>query len=346
MRSMRSISLNPKERAASPPQWPLAHLLAGASGGLATAIVTSPLDVLRTRLQSDYYHLPPQSNLGPHAPSKPTLGRLLNTSVRHIRETVHIIKSIHHTEGGRAFFRGLGPSLAGVVPATAIKFYVFGNCKWLGAQMLGCREDAAIVHTLAAVAAGIATATATNPIWLVKTRLQLDKSRTEAGRVTARRYKNSLDCVRQVIQQEGIGGLYRGLTASYLGTAETVLHLVLYEQLKVIYRRALKDSNLWNNAAWDETVHWISTSGAAGSAKLVAVLAMYPHEVVRTRLRQAPMENGVLRYTGLWQCFRSIGRQEGLVGLYGGMTPHLVRSIPSAVITLGVYEFVLRSIKS
>jgi len=145
--------------------------------------------------------------------------------------------------------------------------------------MLGCREDAAIVHIQAAVAAGIATATATNPIWLVKTRLQLDKSSTEMGRVTARRYKNSLDCVRQVIQQEGIRGLYRGLTASYLGTAETVLHLVLYEQLKIIYRRALKDTHIWNNTVWDETADWISTSGAAGSAKLAAVLAMYPHEV-------------------------------------------------------------------
>jgi len=255
------------------------HLILCRSGGLATAILTSPLDVLRTRLQSDYYHLPARSSLDLHPPSKPTLARLLTTSVRHIRETVYIIKSIHNTEGGRAFFRGLGPSIVGVVPATAIKFYVYGNCKWLGARMLGCREDAAIVHIQAAVAAGIATATATNPIWLVKTRLQLDKSSTEMGRVTARRYKNSLDCVRQVIQQEGIRGLYRGLTASYLGTAETVLHLVLYEQLKIIYRRALKDTHIWNNTVWDETADWISTSGAAGSAKLAAVLAMYPHEV-------------------------------------------------------------------
>ncbi|KAF2870181.1 mitochondrial carrier domain-containing protein [Massariosphaeria phaeospora] len=323
-----------------------AHLLAGASGGLATAIITSPLDVLRTRLQSDYYHLlsrPIQTVYPPFAPA-PT--HLLGASLRHLRETFQIINSVRYTEGWRGFFRGLGPSLAGVVPATAIKFYVYGNCKRLGAHVLGCGEDAAIVHAQAAVAAGIATSTATNPIWLVKTRLQLDKSRGQTGPGTARQYKNSLDCVRQVLRQEGIRGLYRGLSASYLGTVETALHLVLYERLKMLYSRVLGGINLQNSTGRDELIKWVSTSGAAGSSKLAAVLMTYPHEVVRTRLRQAPKENGVPKYAGLLQCFRLIGRQEGLIGLYGGLTPHIMRAIPSSVITLGVYEFVLRLVES
>lgn len=54
------------------------------------------------------------------------------------------------------------------------------------------------------------------------------------------------------------------------------------------------------------------------------------------------MENGRPKYNGLVQCFRLIAKEEGLAGLYGGLMPHMVRSIPSAIITLGVYEFVLR----
>jgi solute carrier family 25 protein 33/36 len=42
------------------------------------------------------------------------------------------------------------------------------------------------------------------------------------------------------------------------------------------------------------------------------------------------------------QCFRLIAKEEGMAGLYGGLTPHMIRSVPSAIITLGVYEFVLR----
>ncbi|KAH8701238.1 hypothetical protein GQ44DRAFT_717891 [Phaeosphaeriaceae sp. PMI808] len=57
------------------------------------------------------------------------------------------------------------------------------------------------------------------------------------------------------------------------------------------------------------------------------------------------MENGAPKYTGLWQCFQSIGKHEGIAGLYGGLTPHMVRSIPSAIITLGVYESVLRFVE-
>uniref|UniRef100_A0A8H7N0Q4 Mitochondrial thiamine pyrophosphate carrier 1 n=1 Tax=Bionectria ochroleuca TaxID=29856 RepID=A0A8H7N0Q4_BIOOC len=316
--------------------WP--HLVAGASGGLATAIVTSPLDVLRTRLQSDFYQQ--YSRHSPELVFRPN--RLLLASCQHIRETLQIFRSISYNEGLRGLFRGLGPSLTGVVPATAIKFYVYGNTKLLGASLLQYDKDSPIVHAQAAVAAGIATSTLTNPIWLVKTRLQLDKSRTKVNGITARQYKNSFDCVRQVVQTEGIAGLYRGLSASYLGTVETVLHLVLYEKLKLFFRQRLE----YNQYSSGEFVLWISTSGTAGIAKIAAVLVTYPHEVVRTRLRQAPLENSLPRYTGLIDCFQSIWRSERLVGLYGGLTPHSMRSIPSAIITLSVYEFVLRRIGS
>lgn len=57
---------------------------------------------------------------------------------------------------------------------------------------------------------GIVTATATNPIWVVKTRLQLQ------GR-SLQRYANSLDCTLHILREEGIKGLYKGMSASYLG---------------------------------------------------------------------------------------------------------------------------------
>lgn len=232
---------------------------------------------------------------------------------------------------------------------------MYGNCKHLGAQLFDRPENDSLIHAQAAVAAGIITGTATNPIWLIKTRLQLDKARTKTDGAARRQYRNSLDCFRQVTRTEGIRGLYRGLTASYLGTIETALHLVMYERLKVTIRYAMGG----DDASMKGLESWISTSGAAGSAKLAAVFMTYPHEVrpslsradfrqltflqvIRTRLRQAPLDSGSPRYTGLIHCIKTVWMSEGLAGLYGGLTPHLVRSVPSSIITLGVYEFVLR----
>lgn len=240
------------------------------SGGFATAIVTSPLDVLRTRLQSDFYQTPNQSN---HPLQTPQPRHGSN------HKTIRIINSIYRAEGWRAFFRGLGPSVAGVVPATAIKFYVYGNCKHIGAKILGRAEDSPLVHAQAAICAGIATSTATNPIWLVKTRLQLDKSQTHASGASTRRYRNSIDCIRQTLRNEGVRGFYRGMSASYLGSIETALHLVLYERLKTGLRESLKPIEGTGTPLWEEFCHWVSTSGAASSAKLAAGLMTYPHEV-------------------------------------------------------------------
>lgn len=247
---------------------------------MVTSIVTAPLDVLRTRLQSDFYHTTSRPTLAAELASS-SLPRILSAPFRHTAETFGILGSIKAAEGWRGLFRGLGPSLAGVVPAAAVKFYVYGNCKTFAASFLDRRVDDSFVHAQAAVFAGIVTATATNPIWLVKTRLQLDKSRAEGA--NARQYRGSLDCVQQVLRREGVPGLYRGLTASYLGVVETALHLVLYERLKVLFQKPSGPEQ--RSPFLAELATWASTSGAAGTAKVAAVLMTYPHEVFYFQLK-------------------------------------------------------------
>ncbi|EAU29774.1 conserved hypothetical protein [Aspergillus terreus NIH2624] len=308
------------------------HLIAGAAGGMVTAVLTSPLDVLRTRLQTDYY----QTQASATRPTPPAKSQVrpsfYRSSLRHFRETFDILFSIHRVEGWRGLFKGLGPSLTGVVPASAVKFYTYGNCKRLFPELIGCEKDSTVVHALSAACAGIATGSATNPIWVVKTRLQLDK-------VGARRYKGSLDCISQILKHEGPKGLYRGLTASYLGTIETTLHLAMYERFKSIISRKV---DLEGDKEANQFVQGLAMSGASGLSKLCACLIAYPHEVIRTRLRQAPMADGRQKYTGIIQCARLILKEEGVMALYGGLTAHLLRTVPSAAITLGTYELVLK----
>ncbi|KAL8763862.1 MAG: hypothetical protein Q9184_000458 [Pyrenodesmia sp. 2 TL-2023] len=329
----------------SPTSKPWAHFLAGGLGGMTSATLTSPLDVLKTRLQSDFYQ--GQIAASRHARGTPPPAQLgyFRSGLLHFTETFQLLFSIHKVEGWRALFKGLGPNLTGVVPARAINFYTYGNGKRIISENFNNGNEAAWVHICAAINAGILTGTATNPIWLVKTRLQLDKSQAEkAGSISLRRYKNSLDCVRQTIRTEGLRGLYRGLTASYLGVTESTLQWFLYEQGKLYLcrREARLAASGRDPSIWDQTVDWGGKLGAAGGAKFFAAIITYPHEVVRTRMRQAPLQDGRLKYTGLVQCFSTIWKEEGMGSLYGGLTPHMLRVVPSAAIMFGMYEFVLR----
>jgi Mitochondrial carrier protein len=251
-------------------------------GGMTAATLTAPLDVLKTRLQSDFYQAQlAQSRLAkgisPHAHLSP-----LRSGLLHFRETFQILGSVHRVEGWRALFKGLGPNLIGVVPARSINFFVVGNGKRIIADYGNHGEESAWVVLCAAAMAGIVTSTVTNPIWLIKTRLQLDKNIVEkTGGVAIRRYKNSWDCIKQVVRQEGIRGLYKGMSASYLGVTESTLQWVLYEQMKKSLAKREERIVLSGRPknVWDRTVEWTGNVGAAGGAKLVAALATYPHEV-------------------------------------------------------------------
>lgn len=323
-----------------------------STGGLTAAALTCPLDVLKTRLQSDFYKS--QLAASRSARGVPPLSELsfLRTSLLHIRETFQILAAIPRTEGWRALFKGLGPNLVGVVPARSINFFVYGNGKRIIAEKLNNGKEASWVHLLAAAQAGIVTGTATNPIWLVKTRLQLDKSNAERAGSGAggRQYKNALDCTLQTIRAEGIRGLYRGLSASYLGVTESTLQWVMYERMKkyIAEKDALRMTAAHRErTGWDDARSWSYKLGAAGSAKFFAALVTYPHEVVRTRLRQAPVTTSAsgiaqLKYSGLVQCFKLVWKEEGMAALYGGLVPHMLRVVPSAAIMFGVYEAVLR----
>jgi hypothetical protein len=251
-------------------------------GGMTAATLTAPFDVLKTRLQSDFYQSQLAANrsrlgISPHAHLPP-----IRSGLFHFQETFQILFTVHKIEGWRALFKGLGPNLIGVIPARSINFFTYGNGKRIIADNFNKGEEEAWVHLSAAVVAGVTTSTATNPIWLVKTRLQLDKSVADkAGGVVMRQYKNSWDCIKQVVRNEGVRGLYKGMSASYLGVSESALQWVLYEQMKGYLKRREEKIEISGRPknALDNTVEWTGRVGAAGSAKFFAAVITYPHEV-------------------------------------------------------------------
>ncbi|EJD07481.1 mitochondrial carrier [Fomitiporia mediterranea MF3/22] len=336
-----SSSPAPPEVEASTPSWIPAksyrHFVAGGLGGMCGAIVTAPFDVVKTRLQSDLFREKHTSYSVVGAaeggggsavlmPRRP--GGLLYNFV----ETGHILRDIYQNESPRALFKGLGPTLVGVIPARSINFFTYGNGKQIIANTFNHGEENSYVHIAAAAFAGIMTGTCTNPIWVVKTRMQLSAERSGSVEGAARRAMGSWFTIKKIAREEGIRGFYKGLSASYLGVTETTIQWTLYERLKRL------SANTEGRGGMSE---WLGMLGSAGTAKCVATLITYPHEVIRTRLRQ-PLVDGKMKYTGLWQTLRLVIAEEGARSLYGGLSAHLMRVVPNAAVMYAIYEGVLR----
>ena len=147
-------------------------------------------------------------------------------------------RDIFKNEGVPALFKGLGPTLVGVIPARSINFFTYGNGKQVIANQFNGGQENAAVHLAAAAFAGIATSTCTNPIWVVKTRMQLSASSSQP-------FNSALSCIKHILRNDGVFGMYKGLSASYLGVSEGVIQWTLHEQLKSLVREEGFDACGW-----------------------------------------------------------------------------------------------------
>lgn len=89
---------------------------------------------------------------------------------------------------------------------------------------------------------------------------------------------SAFDCVRRVYQADGFRGFYRGMSASYAGISETVIHFVIYESIK----RKLLESKAQNNMDEEEEAvrdasDFVGMMLAAATSKTCATSIAYPH---------------------------------------------------------------------
>ncbi|XP_066253775.1 mitochondrial carrier protein Rim2 isoform X2 [Euwallacea similis] len=306
------------------------HLVAGGAAGTVGAIVTCPLEVVKTRQQSSRgsgmvsfpgSDAPPQSrNLKQPA----SIHGFTTPPPLRIGNDMGIMQCIRHIvkhEGPMALFKGLGPNLIGVAPSRAVYFSTYSQAKRFWNSILP--PDSPVVHVCSASCAGFMASTLTNPIWFVKTRLQLDVNKENP--------MTAIQCVKMIYSKSGILGFYKGITASYMGISETIIHFVIYEAIKaqlVAYHAHSSDER--------SSKDFLEFMVAGAISKTVASCIAYPHEVARTRLR----EEGN-RYTGFWQTLQLVFKEEGIKGCYRGLKTQLVRQIPNTAIMMSTYEAVV-----
>ncbi|KAI7822542.1 mitochondrial carrier [Gamsiella multidivaricata] len=167
---------------------------------------------------------------------------------------------------------------------------------------------------------GAVGATVVYPIDLVKTRMQNQRSKV-VGELL---YKNSIDCFKKVIKNEGVLGLYRGLGPQLVGVApEKAIKLTMND----LVRNMTTDK--------DGNISFTSELLAGGIAGGSQVVFTNPLEIVKIRLQvageaakslDAPRPGAI-----------AIVRNLGILGLYKGASACLLRDIPFSAIYFPVY---------
>lgn len=311
----------------------LLHLVAGGCGGTVGAILTCPLEVVKTRLQASQLSFRPlcfrEFHLQTVTGSNFTPARAYTTGV------LQLLRSILQNEGARSLFKGLGPNLVGVAPSRAIYFWAYSTAKEFCNTRLA--PESKTVHILSASFAGFTSITLTNPIWMVKTRMQLEES------LQGRRRTSTAGCVRYIYRMEGLRGFYRGMSASYVGISETVIHFVIYEDLK---QRLMARGTGFQHPLQagmgaplqQQQLDFVWLMVAAGMSKISASLVAYPHEVIRTRLRQEHSP-----YKSFVQAARLIYHEEGPRTFYRGLQAQMIRQIPNTAIMMATYELIVHA---
>ncbi|XVE56481.1 hypothetical protein DITRI_Ditri04bG0013700 [Diplodiscus trichospermus] len=180
------------------------RLIAGGVAGAVAQSAVYPMDLVKTRLQTC-------ASEGGRAPK---LGKLT--------------KDIWVQEGPRAFYKGLVPSLLGIIPYAGIDLAVYETLKdFSRTYILQDSEPGPLVQLGCGTISGALGATCVYPLQVVRTRMQAQSSNSEAA------YKGMSDVFLRTVRNEGYRGFYKGLFPNLLKVvpAASITYLV-YEAMK------------------------------------------------------------------------------------------------------------------
>lgn len=279
-------------------------IVAGTLGGMATVIIGHPLDTVKVRLQTS------------------------NT----YSSTTSCIRSTWLHEGYRGFYKGIQSPLAGEAFFNAVQFFAYGQSKhWI----INSRSEFPSIsqyeltvpdYYVAGGVTGAASCFVECPVDLVKSQLQtvIHKPNPE--------YRTFFECVRAIVSQRGIVGLYQGLGSTFGRTIpSSAAYFGMYEHTREYFRQpgTSRDSL---------PVHYVLLAGAVGG--IAYWLPTFPLDSIKSAMQSDEIRPEKRRYKGFVDCCAKLYHEGGVRRFYRGLTPCLLRAVPSNMACFGVYEWV------
>ncbi|ODQ48202.1 hypothetical protein PICMEDRAFT_16013 [Pichia membranifaciens NRRL Y-2026] len=323
----------------------------GALAGFLSGLVVCPLDVAKTRFQAQGAYLRSNSSNSNITPK--------------YKGAFQSMRLIWHEEGVRGLYRGVVPITLGYFPTWMIYFSCYEHFKKFYTNLT---HDENISYFASAISSGAISSTATNPIWVVKTRLmlQMDNGKTiydtflendiknnkidpnTAKTATIPKkgdwYTGTFDAFRKMYKHEGIGVFYKGLLPSYFGLCHVAIQFPLYENFKKMFKiDSDKSENVLESPSLSKkAANFVKFILASSLSKMIASGITYPHELVRTRLQLFSNSNQILnesQVSGLIRVIKTIIKNEGFSGFYSGFVINLARTVPASAVTMVSFEY-------
>ncbi|PWA48273.1 substrate carrier protein [Artemisia annua] len=191
-------------------------------------------------------------------------------------------------------------------------------------------------HYVAGLVSGVSMVIVGHPFDTVKVKLQ--KHNTEASGF---KYRNGLHCATRILKTEGVTGLYRGATPSFLGMAfESSLVFGIYSQTK----QALQGGVELNRKPDPHII--IPSAAFAGS---IISFVLCPSELVKCRMQIQGTDSVVpsyRKYSGPLNCAIETVKTDGVTGLFRGGVATLLRESIGNAVFFSTYEYLRHSLHS
>ncbi|XP_003374481.1 coatomer subunit beta [Trichinella spiralis] len=282
------------------------QIAAGGSAGFLEVCLMQPLDLVKTRFQV-------QSSVADQTRYKSLVDCFLR---------------IYRQEGGLAFYKGIVPPIMAETPKRAVKFFTFEQYRSVFAESKSINP--ACGYSLAGLLCGVTEAMVVNPFEAVKVRLQVDRQASVLE-------QNTFAMARQLIKQGGLGtnGINRGLSATmWRNGIWNMIYFGFYHSTKSYV--ASSDSELKHNLP--------IRIGLSFTAGCLACIGNTPFDVAKSRI-QASIQTRA-KYRSCLQSIAVIYREEGLLALYRGLLPKIMRLGPGGAVLMIAYEHIFEFLKS
>ncbi|GKY93589.1 hypothetical protein MPSEU_000326300 [Mayamaea pseudoterrestris] len=245
-------------------------------------------------------------------------------------------KRIVQREGFLALYKGLTAVWMGIVPKMAIRFVSFEQYKELfrNNEYTASHMNPTVITFTAGLMSGLTEAVlVVTPSEVCKVRMMGQyHSLVDPSQMSHRKYTNVFQTAFTITREEGLGALYKGVVPTMLRQGcNQAVNFTAYNAIK---------QKLMIMQQTDKLEHWQSLliGGFSGG---MGPLVNNPLDVVKTRLQKQVIRAGQApKYTGLGQAIVMIAKEEGVLALWKGITPRLLRIMPGQAFTFMTYEAV------